>query len=223
MDGVNLPVMNKQVMMIGGAVILIAIVAAGAFFVMSSKKSTSESMETAEEVEEGGAMSKASIKSLLGAGKNVSCKINYPDNAGSGTVYVTGDNMRSDYMMTVSGKTMEGHMISDGTYMYSWQGTTGMKFKADAVATPSPAAGQTSQQQGADINEEVDMDCDNWSVDNSKFTPPADVTFTDATQMMKQVQEQTQTGGTTPNTSGKSYCDSIADPQAKAACQGAGY
>lgn len=222
MNEVNLPVMNKQMMMIAAVIVALIAVAAGAFFVMSSKKSTSGSMTSIEGTPAESA-SKASIKSLLGAGKNVTCEISYPDNGGSGTVYVAGEKMRSDYMMTVSGKTMEGHMISDGAYMYSWQGTTGMKFKADAVATPTPAAGSQTQQQGADIDQEVDMDCGNWSVDNSKFTPPTDVTFTDATQMMMQTQQQTQTSGSGAPKIDSSYCDSIADPQAKAACMGAGY
>lgn len=205
--------MSKQAI-IAGVVVIILILGAG-FFLMRSKspKTENETASTSEKINSQ-AETTGSIKGLLGAGKNVTCKITYPDNSGSGTIYVSGKKFSGDFTMTVDGKTTQGNMLSDGEFMYSWTGTAGMKFKLDAV--PSPSASASGQSQGADLDKQVSMNCSNWNVDNSKFTPPADVKFTDFSQMM-QTQTQTQ-GGSTPAGGSQSACSQITDPQAKAAC-----
>lgn len=213
---VNLPVMNKQMMIIGAVVVAILVAASAAYLVMSSNKSAGDdSMMSEEKMSEDSMMSKSSIKGLLGTGKNVTCTIKYSENSSAGTIYVAGERMRGDF--TTAGVSEESHMINDGEYSWVWTGSQGFKSKIDDTkmdASPAPASGDSKE---VDLNKEVDMDCSSWSVDESMLTPPADVKFTDATSMMESMQEQTQT---TPKMD-PSVCDRLTDPQAKAACMSA--
>lgn len=207
-----LPMMNKQMMIIGGIVLVIALVGAGAFFMMNkAQPSTAENMAPVDGIESAQTGTKASIKSLIGANKNVNCTISYPDGKGSGTVYVAGAKVRGDFTFKSEETQMQTSMIQDGEYMYMWNGSQGTKMSIDSVPSASPTA---STQQTADLDSEVDMDCSNWSVDESMFEVPADVKFTDMSAMMEKMQEQTQKMPKTDS----SACDSIADPQTKAAC-----
>lgn len=205
--------MSKQNMMIAGAVIVIIIIALLGYFLMSNKSTSSTDSISADSKETNdSAVSKSSVNSLLGTGKNVTCKITYPDNGGSGSIYVSDKKFSGEFSFTSGGKTTQTSVINDGDYMYSWYGTTGMKFKASSTTAPSPASGTGGQS--ADLDKQVDMNCSAWTADNSKFVPPADVQFTDYTEMM----QKTQTGASGAPKMDSSYCNQLTDPQAKAAC-----
>lgn len=209
------------------AVVAVILVAAGAYLALGKKSQTPETPSTTtatEQKSEDSGSIKGSIKSLLSRGKNVSCTVKYPmrESSYEGKVYVSANKMRGNFSTTVEGKQMENHMISDGMFMYSWTSGTpqGVKFKIEETqAQASPVAGQSEQ---VDIDKEVDMDCSSWSVDNSMFTPPSDVKFSDFSQMMKPASSPAP-GGQTQQNQGSSVCDSITDPEAKAACKSAGY
>ncbi len=108
---------------------------------------------------------------------------------------------------------MQSHMISDGTYAYVWtaENPMGMKFKSETMENP-PAQTQTGTAAGATngsvyINQQVNMNCSPWAVDESVFVPPANVQFTDFSQSLKNAQDLQ-----------KSPCEAITDPAVKAAC-----
>lgn len=165
---------------------------------------------------------KGSIKSLLSGGRNVMCTVSYPQDSGitgSGTVYVTGNKMSNDFTMTVNNQSADGHIISDGQYLYSWssQSSQGTKIKIDDEGKQ-----ETQSNQNVDLDKNVDLDCSNWSVDNSKFVPPSDVTFAELNIPVSPTQNQSPGQGDGQNPS--NVCDQITDPQAKAACmQQTGY
>lgn len=219
--------MPKNTPLIAGAIVIIIAVLVGGYLVMN-KKSTGTSQESStasqdQKSKDSGSV-KNSIKSLLAGGKNVSCSVRYPmgETSLEGKVYVSANKMRGDYATTIDGKVMETHMISDGTYSYSWSSGTpqGVKMKIDEAQTAaSPVAGQ---QQQVDIDQQVDMDCASWGVDNSMFTPPADVKFMDLSSITKPVSSPANQG-TQQLKQDSSVCDQITDPAAKAACQGSGY
>lgn len=203
--------MSKQLGVIIGVVILALVIGAVAYTqVKKPQKSSETSMQTSPNTEE--SISKGSIKSLLSAGKNVTCDITYTDQPGSsGTVYVTGNKMRGDFTVNVNNKAVESHMVSDGAFAYVWSTNQGTKMKIDTLESPAPSA----QSQGTDINKDVDLKCKSWIVDNSKLTPSSDVKFTDLSDFMKPASSPSASG---TNNSSKSYCDQIINPQAKAAC-----
>jgi len=201
---------------IGGVILIIALIGAGAFFMMSkSQNSTADTMKPVDGIESTQSTSKASIKSLLGEGKNVACTITYPDAKGSGKVYVADAKMRGDFSFPSGGGEMKTSMIQDGEYMYSWSGAQGTKMNISQVATAFPTTDTPTTQTDLDVA--VDMDCDNWSVDATMFVVPADVRFTDMSAMMEQMQKQS----TEMKKTQSGACDDIADAQAKAACMSA--
>lgn len=208
-----LPLMPKQTQLIAGGLVVAAIVAVIAFTQLSKSPKTNVAQEITTPKEESGI--RGSIKSLLGVGKNVSCSVKYPESAGDGKIYVAGDRVRGDFTLMIDNKEMESHMIVDREFGYFWSGTQGTKMKIDETektASPLPEG----QEQTQDIDKEVDLNCSSWSVDNSKFTIPTNVQFTDMTEIMQKMQQQSGGSGTPKIDS--SYCNQITDPAAKAAC-----
>ena len=213
--------MSKQTQLIfGGAIILIIVLAIGAYFVFGNssqnKTQTTDVATNAQRADESQSTT-SSIKSLLSGNKNVMCTVKYPPDSGmngEGTVYVSANKMRGDFIMMVNNQSTDSHMISDGEYMYSWssQAAQGTKIKMETIDKQ-----QTGQEKSnADINQQVDLNCSDWSVDDSKFTPPAEIKFTELNIPVNTTQNQSpgQAGGQNLST----VCDQITDPQAKAAC-----
>ena len=165
-------------------------------------------------------MVKGSIKSLIGAGKNVTCAIRN-EGGGSSTIYVSGNSMRGDFDSNVDSKSVVSHMIQEGDYAYIWTdgATEGSKMNIKAMqetAANASTTKQTTQSTNTDIDKEVDMKCSAWSVDTSKFTPPSDVAFTDLSVMMDKMAPGA--GGNAASKLDSSYCNAIPDAQAKADC-----
>lgn len=187
-------------------------------FGKSSSKPSTDVAVTQEKSDSGESTTKGTIQSLLAAGKNVSCTYNtsVDKNVTNGTIYVANKKMRGDFTVKAADvKEMESHMIQDGEFSYFWSTSTpmGTKMKISELPKVSPFPG--AQTQTADLNREVDMKCSSWSTDDSKFTPPTAVKFTDITDMMKiQTTPAPKTGGN----SSVSPCDQITDPAAKASC-----
>ena len=219
--------MSKQIqLIIGGVIILVIVLAIGAYFMFgktSQNKAQTTDVATNTQATDESQSTTSSIKSLLLGNKNVMCTVKYPSESGmnsEGTVYVSANKMRGDFTMMVNDQSTDSHMISDGEYMYSWssQAVQGTKMKLEAADKP-----QTEQENGnLDINQQVDLNCSNWSVDDSKFTPPAEIKFTELNIPVNTTQNQSPGQGGQQNLS--NVCDQITDPQAKAACmQQTGY
>lgn len=186
-----------------------------AFNQFSKTSKTSSEINSSQKTESSESLTRGSIANLLTSGKNVNCTMTYPDGKGSGTIYVSGHNMRGDFMVNVEAMgEVKSSMIQDGEYAYMWSDADkkGTKFKVSGLPSPSPAA--NSQAESVDLNQQVDLKCSAWGVDASKFTVPGDVEFTDMSAIMEKVQGQS---GAVQNNQ-NNICDSITDPQAKAAC-----
>ena len=135
-----------------------------------------------------------SVRDLLGLGKDQTCTYsttsveNGVSTAISGTLYISGSKLAENVQMTSSDKkigTQNMNLISDGTYMYSYDTTKklpGMKFKIDQTAPTGTAA---NTQNGVDMDKKVDMKCSPWTVDSTKFAIPKDVQFTDLSSLMQ--------------------------------------
>jgi hypothetical protein len=108
------------------------------------------------------------LKNLLAMGKDQKCDISYSNDRGktSGTVFVSGKKMRGDFsQVDNNNKKMDSHMILDETYIYSW--------------TSASSQGLKTKVEVAMIDQQVQSKCTAWTVDSSKFTPPANVQFKD--------------------------------------------
>ena len=204
-----------------GIGLIIVLLLGGAYFLLGKSKTTPDPL-TANQANNEAVSEKTSFRDLLAGNRNVTCTTTYPtdeNTSTNGTIFVSGKRMRGDFNVTVNGKNTLSYMIQDGTYVYVWtsDSTQGTKMKADAV---EKATGENTQNanQNFDVNKEVDVKCSNWSVDESKFTPPANVTFTDLSQILQKLPTSAakKSGGNTQVPS--SACDSITYSQAKEAC-----
>lgn len=147
-----------------------------------------------------------SLTDLLSGGKSQMCTYEYQDpQSGTvkGVVYVSEGKMRGDFTTSASGKPYSGSMINDTKYVYTWSTGNKQGFKTQVTAdvkkliAEGSGSASSNQQQSIDTNAKYDYKCSNWSTDNSKFTPPGDVKFTDYSSMMKQITVPTGTGSKT--------------------------
>ncbi len=214
--------MNTKIL-IGGFIALV--IAIGVFFLLTGKANAPEdglkeatdssTAATTEQTQIGS----GSLRTLFGSGKNLSCSVSYkPVDADStdaynGTIYVSGNKMRMEFTTTADGLSMKSNIIQDGTNGYMWgsspQGTMAIKFTVD------PAQADVQKQQQFNLDQNVDYDCKNWSVDSSMFVPPSDIQFMDMSEMMNQAMPR---GGADMKSAQCASCNQIGDASAKAQC-----
>ena len=226
--------MKKSGPIIAIIVILVILLGVGGMLFMKSAKTPVSTTQTTNTQKTATPQTTNSIKGtiigLLSGGKTVNCSMTYPENKGTGTIFVSDKKFAGDFTMKgTDGKETSGHMISDGTDMYVWSSGMPMGIKmnlADAKNAAQKAG--TNANQSVDINQEVNLNCSNWAPDNSKFVVPSNIQFRDMSKLLEQVAPQAAGKTVTPQTgTGSSVCDQITDPTAKAACtkalQGNGY
>ncbi len=199
---------NKTLVIV--AVVVILALLGGAAYLTLSKTSTAPEQTTGQEQPKTSPSGvTGTLKSLFG--KNQSCTITYPNNGGSGTIYVSGNKFRGDFTTKIAGeKETTSQVVSDGVYTYVWssESSDGIKMKIDVT---SPAA--SAQTGSFNLDQEVGLNCSPWGVDASKFTIPTNIKFTDFSSMVAP-----QAESKTTQTQTASPCDQISDPAAKTAC-----
>ncbi|KKS94917.1 MAG: hypothetical protein UW68_C0008G0023 [Candidatus Collierbacteria bacterium GW2011_GWB1_44_6] len=133
------------------------------------------------------------LAQIIARGGQADCQItNLTDNT-STQIIVSGKKMKVVGSDFGEGKT--GTMINDTVYSYIWtEGEkTGIKTKLEPeeAITPSEENGEIeenavdSKVSTYEDETKYKMDCSQRSVSDSEFTPPADVVFTDLSEMMK--------------------------------------
>lgn len=215
-------------------IIAVLVIGGGIFAYVSQNNDASEnsnasnSAEAADtmEKETSEAMERSTLASLFGRGENLMCDYAYSDDFGTqeGTVYVSGERVRGDFMMVGNDDAQTiAHIIRDDEYHYTWgtyDGETyGTKINlADFDADAEAPAESESDAPNLNYDHEYDFDCSPWSVDASKFTVPTDVTFTDISAQLKQINEvNTQLEQQSVNLCAS--CDAVTDETARASCR----
>lgn len=166
-----------------GAIIILGAVAA--FLYSQTSKSTKEQTPVAVEatVTPANGMTLESIADIFSSSKTSKCSFTSSDENGTvdGTVYVSGENARSDIDTTVNGKTESTHMIRNGDTFFMWGDSlpTGMKMVMNIKdwASKFQGAQPTGTPESFDPNKAVDFKCSSWTVDSSMFTAPTSVKF----------------------------------------------
>lgn len=159
----------------------------------------------------GGQSAPAAIKEMaemgqaIKSGEPVVCTITGQDGAVV-TYQLKGGKMRADGMQ-LGREGTTGSMINDMAFIYTWESGSaeGMKL---ALNRPTPAAAVEADEAAEeplppaapDFSDEADVreyegqgfavDCQKETIDDAVFVPPAEVTFTDPTQMMQGAMEQ---------------------------------
>ena len=151
-----------------------------------------------------------SIENLIAAGGNVMCS--YSDegenNSSTGTVYISGENMRGDFSLNTEEGTITSHMIRDGNMQYVWQDGLDEGYSADLTAITDE-----ENSEAVDTDKDFDFNCQSWSVDESLFNLP-DINFVDLTEQIEQVEEDQQTAEDIQ----REACNQLQDDAAKKAC-----
>lgn len=123
---------------------------------------------------------KTSMSALVKKGGNYMCTVSHGTEVGDtkGTVYIAKDKIRGDFTtnITVAGMgdmgNIDTHMISDGESTYTWSSASPEGFKG-----PIDSESQTGSSSQVPTNQELDYKCVGWTVDDSKFSLPTNITF----------------------------------------------
>jgi len=163
------------------------------------------------------------LKDLLTAGISRQCAFSTqnPSNAlVTGTVYVTSGHLRGDFnSKNASGTLTSSHIITDGQTAYVWTDSPAQGFQMSFASMSSPAAGNKGF---VNPDQSTNYSCTSWSADQTEFTPPANIKFTDMSAMMGGAGAP---AGATGSGAGMSatcaMCAQAGSPQGIAACKAA--
>lgn len=200
------------------------VVAGGGVYLATKDNATSDSMmhesdkQMNDEMQDLGG--EGTFRSLLALGQNLHCSFSYADegNTTDGEVFIAGERMRGDFTVTSSEGVMNMHTIRTGTTAYVWGETPYgmMANKFDLHADNEGDSGQESNE-GVDLDQKVTYDCQRWSPDTSKFTPPSDVQFQDFSAHMDAMMD----ANTNVQGAQCGACAQIPDANARAQCEAA--
>ena len=123
------------------------------------------------------------IAAAMQIGKPVKCV--FEQEGQTATIYMKGSQMRMDTMPA------DAHGIYTQDVMYSWSGKQGMMVKMEDMKRLSGEQSPYKQPSKEDVvasAQKYDTKCETAIVDESMFTPPADIQFQDLSDMMKQAE-----------------------------------
>ncbi len=108
------------------------------------------------------------------------------DGTGEGTGFFDGDQMRISAQYQENGSVLVSNIINDGEMMYIWGDSPEGQFAIQMEASEEDMMDMEEEiDEAVAMNQEVEYDCHQWTVDPSVFNPPSDVQFMDMTQMME--------------------------------------
>lgn len=213
--------MTRQNQLIIAAVaVLIILLGIGGYLIFGKSKTTTQNTQTTPQTANtGNSTIQNSITDLFTGGATKQCTFDVKGSTGGstkGTVYVSGNKAYGDIAMTSNGKASTMYLIRNDTTFYIWGDSlpSGVKMTMDVNEMAKKMQG--GQYSSFNPSEKADVNCTNWSVDESKFTPPSNIKFMDASGMMPKT-----TGTPTTQTGTSDPCASITDATTKAACENA--
>lgn len=120
------------------------------------------------------------IDALIAQGATQKCSFSSADGeqTSSGTMYFSNKRMRGDFTTVTTEKTVDGSMIISDGMQYFWDKTSKQGVKL-AITQQQAESSQQKTVQALDPKKNFEFKCGEWSLDESVFTPPSDVTLTD--------------------------------------------
>lgn len=178
--------------------IVAVIIVAVAVWMMANTRSapTNSAADPGTENTNTNAAKAQSLTALLAANTPQVCSFRTSADASTseGKVYMARGMMRGDFVSVSSGETFTSHMITKDGSVYTWveNMNTGFKTSSNAGAGANTESGQ---QAAVDMEQELNYDCQPWSVDTSTFKLPVNIEFNDVGAMMKpKLDASTNTG-----------------------------
>ena len=133
------------------------------------------------------------VAKSIAAGKAVRCKMTSTADGSVMNYAMKGEKVRITNLTSAEAGS-PGEMILDGEYVYTWSNDKkeGTKYQVPEVTEQTTPDGTTSESttefKPEDIQDYEDMgytvDCNDENVPDVEFVPPSDVTFTDLSAMM---------------------------------------
>ena len=198
-----------------GAIVVLGAAAAILYSKTNQEPSEEAAVATQEELTPEKGMMAESLVDLLKNQENVRCTFNNSSEAGdtSGTVYVSGENMRGDFDLTTEDGSESTHVIRSGDTFYMWGDSlkTGIKMVMNIQdwAESAQKAQPTGAPQALDPNAQVDFKCSAWTVDSGLFNAPSDIKFVSFQGMMAPtgtMTDETQNSDSTTETNSQDQC-----------------
>lgn len=189
--------MNRKTTIV--VIAIIVIVGAGAVgYFLANQNNTDDNdntqASTSQQADKAGTgEEKATINSLLNKGSNQKCEFSSVANetTAAGTIYFSNKRMRGEYTTTTKDQTSKGNMLIVGNTQYYWTESSQKGVKMDISGQQNQnnqsGEGQQPTNGGLDTKQGYKFTCNDWKVDESKFTPPADIEFTDLTKIQSQI------------------------------------
>ncbi len=132
-----------------------------------------------------------SFLDLMGMNRDLSCEFSQvspnSDGAVVGEVKISGDKIRTDFEIQQADGVLVSHMIEADGYVYTWSESSQGQFAMKMVADESDSSDDPESVdygRSADLSNDVDYKCHPWGLDQSVFTPPSDIEFTDMEEIM---------------------------------------
>lgn len=131
---------------------------------------------------------RTTMPDIIGRGEDLECDWQLPEEAAEtpfnkGKLWTTGNQGRSTIDTDINGIKMQANAIYKENTAYSWMEVNGTKlgFKYSQKSFDEINDKMTPQerQQAEQIRQAMIVSCEPWSVDESKFVLPEDVTFRD--------------------------------------------
>ena len=176
---------------------MIVVVAVGGFVAYNNlgeddddgtRQTSSAAGESSQEAEQEAGFEKkvSTLKELFARGESMRCTYSYTDtsgNASSGMAYFANERMFGDFTVSqVDGTVLQSNVLKVDEVQYVWSNDAKQGYKASIADVSSDNDTNTN---GPNEDEEYEFDCQPWSVDNSLFEVPADVEFTDTTELLQ--------------------------------------
>lgn len=200
--------MNKMVWLGIGAVVIVGAGIIG-FLAMSWRVRPEQTM-TSTSVQEQSSMEgeRKTLRDLWSLGVNQMCT--FQDEQGnSGTVYIGQNQVRGDFAVTVEEKLTNSHLIVKAETAYVWMEglANGYKFPLGML---TGTENQTNVPKTMDVNEQVDYECNPWTLETSRFDLPTGVEFVDSEAIMPQVTYPEGSGNAMPDLSSQcAACENL--------------
>lgn len=126
---------------------------------------------------------KMAFSELLKQGGSYQCTVKQAvsDFNSDGLVYIDKDRIRGEFSTIAEGMKVDTSLIVRDGYNYTWSSIApkmGFKVKIDPQVTGSTSA-DMSGTYSFNANQIGEYDCASWTVDESKFTLPSTVVFTE--------------------------------------------
>jgi len=207
--------MNTRLIAI--VVIVVILLGAGGFLFYNQSQNKPSQTSTETSTSPTSQENQNSILDLLASGASQECTFDYKDDTQgetSGVFFITKDKMRGDITTKKDAKTSQFSMIRVGDDNYMWG--SGLEGGIKMTLSVEDLKGNEQTSSYVDLNKDFGYKCKGWVVDNSKFTPPSNVKFTDFSQVMEGSLKATPGAETKMDAS---VCASITDPSTKAACE----